>query len=318
VSNEKAFFRYIRGELLNGFYIRKLNLVANTLSSMSLLKAELLYWMKVHFTTDSETFPMRHRDIKGIGQVCGILSYIGLSGFLLGWFRFSESFIYGDKNRSERGLLVQETGELEYVRLENDTYPTDISTIATGKLPDAKRMSLIPDGTPPVGYIWGEQTIALLENGMINEDLLHPTPQEGYVFDPVTEKWEWDPVDPLEEAPIYAPWYGDKYMALARNYPNDVVLSDSLMLYSIEAHQKIKYNGLGFIYLFEITTTMVYDLIEDLKIELLEADSVWFYKMTFTRIEENFPLDDGWGRFSAWLYLVQSKYPFIQFNESGV
>ena len=70
-------------------------------------------------------------------------------------------------------------------------------------------------------------------------------------------------------------------------------------------------------YLFEITEGMIPDLIEDLKIELLEASDVYYYKMTFTRIEDAFGVDDGWGRFSAWLYLVQSKYPFIQFNETG-
>ena len=47
----KAFFRYIRGELLNGFYVRKLNLLANNLVSMSGLKNELLYWMSFQFDT---------------------------------------------------------------------------------------------------------------------------------------------------------------------------------------------------------------------------------------------------------------------------
>jgi len=52
----------------------------------------------------------------------------------------------------------------------------------------------------------------------------------------------------------------------------------------------------------------------------LETDpgEVWYYKMTFTRIENNFSIDDGWGRFAIWNYFVQSKYPFIQFTEDGI
>ena len=313
-ESTKAFFRYIRGELLNGFYIRKLNLVANGLNSVSLLRAEFMYWISVRFNVSTDFFPMRHRDIKGIGQVAGVLSLRGLSGFLDGWFRLSESYIVGTRNRSERGLLLQETGEMEYQRLDQDDYPSDISILATAVLPGAKRMSLIPDGIEPVGYLYGDDEDVLLENGMVNEEYLHETPPVGYEYNTETGKWEWT----LEtEAPIYAPWYGNQYMALAMSFPLTVTLSDELMLFLIEAHQKVKYNGLGFMYLFEITETMVSDLIEDLKIELLESSGVYFYKMTFTRLEDQFTVDDGWGRFSAWLYLVQSKYPFIQFNETG-
>ena len=311
----KAFFRYIRGELLNGFYIRKLNLVANGLNSISLLKSEFLYWLNVQFEVKTDFYPIKHKDLKGIGQVAGVLSLRGLSGFLDGWFRLSESYIVGTRNRSERGLLLQETGELEYQRLDQDDYPSDISILATAVLPNAKRMSLIPDGIEPVGYIYGDDEDVLLENGMVNEEYLHATPPTGYVLNTETNKWEWT-LSP-DPALIYAPWYGNQYMALAMSFPLTVTLSDELMLFLISAHQKIKYNGLGFMYLFEITETMVYDLIEDLKIELLESSSVYFYKMTFTRLEDQFTVDDGWGRFSAWLYLVQSKYPFIQFNETG-
>ena len=310
----KAFFRYVRGELLNGYYIRKLNLVANSLNSISILKTEFLYWMNVQFEVKTELFPIKHKDLKGIGQVAGVLSLQGLSGFLNGWFRLSESYLVGTKNRSERGLLLQETGELEYQRLNQDEYSSDISILATSVLPAAKRMSLIPDGIEPVGYIYGDAENVLLENGMINEDYLHATPPTGYVLNETTGKWEWTLTS---DAPIYAPWYGNQYMALAMSFPLTVTLSDELLLFLIEAHQKVKYNGLGIMYLFEITEGMIPDLIEDLKIELLEASDVYYYKMTFTRIEDAFGVDDGWGRFSAWLYLVQSKYPFIQFNETG-
>ena len=148
----KAFFRYIRGELLNGFYVRKLNLLANNLVSMSGLKNELLYWMSFQFDTQAEKYPIRHDDLKGIAQVAGILSVRGATGFLPGWFRLSESYIVASKNRSERGLLNQETGELEYVRTALDDYPTDISTMAT----DGLRMALIPEGAEPIGYVWGD------------------------------------------------------------------------------------------------------------------------------------------------------------------
>jgi hypothetical protein len=313
----KAFFRYLRGELLNGFYIRKLNLLPNIIGSMSVLKEELLYGLHFQFKVDTDYFPIRHRDLKGIGQVAGMLSVRGLSGFLNGWFRLSESFVSGNRNRSERGLLNQETGELEYVRLEYDDYPSDISVLATATLPDTKRMSLIPDNTPVVGYVYGDAAEVLLDNGMMNPDFLHETPPTGYVLNPVTNKWDWPFDYQTNPPPIYAPWYGDQYMALAMGQSVTVTLSDELMLYSIAAHQKVKYNGLGLMYLFEITQEMVFNVVEDLKIELRSASGVYYYKLTFTILTANLPIDDGWGRFSAWLYLIQSKYPFIQFNESG-
>lgn len=314
----KAFFRHLRGELLNGFYIRKLNLVANNLPSISTLKIELLYWLNVQFTTQSETYPIRNADLKGIAQVAGILSIRGVSGFLLGWFRLSESYLVAEKQRSERGLQRQTSGELEYVRTDQDEYPTDISTIATDEL----RQSLISDGIEPIGYIWGDSTEAILETGMVDERFLHDTPPDGYLFDEIKNQWYW-PLDyQTDPPPIFAPWYGNQFLALANSYPLTTTLSDDLLMYLFLAQQRIKYNGLGIIYLIEATTEMIPDLIEDLKIELLDANAgteyhTWYYKITFTRLEENFGNNDGWGRFSAWSYFVQSKYPFIQFNETG-
>lgn len=318
----KAFFRYLRGELLNGFYIRKLNLVANNLPSLSTLKTELLYWMNVQFDTQDEDYPIRKTDLKGIVQVAGILSIRGVSGRLLGWFRLSESYLVAEKQRSERGLLRQSSGELEYVRTEQDEYPTDISTLATSTLPDALRQALIPDGTVPIGFIWGDAAEVMLENGMLDEQYLHETPPEGYLFDEGTGEWYW-PLDyQTDPPPIYAPWYGNQFLALANSYPLTTTLSDDLLMFLFLAQQRIKYNGLGLLYLFEATTEMIPDLITDLKLELLDANAgteyhTWYYKMTFTRVEENFNVDDGWGRFSAWNYFIQSKYPFIQFNETG-
>lgn len=312
----KAFFRYIRGELLNGYYLRKLNLFANTLPSIDSVKEEFLYWMNFQFDTQAEEYPIRYSDLKGIAQVAGILSIRGATGFLPGWFRLSESFVVNGKERSERGLLDQESGDLEYVRVLIDEYETDIETIAT----DGLRMSLIPEGAEPVGYVWGDATSAILETGKISPGVLHEFPPDGYELNPVTGKWVW----PFETpAPIYAAWYGDKFLPLAESYPLIVSLPDMLFESLIEAQQRIKYNGLGLIYILTISETMVSDLITDLKIELLDAfegtgEHTWYYKMTFTRIEENFGIEDGWGRFSAWKYFIESKYPFIQFNEAGV
>ena len=74
---------------------------------------------------------------------------------------------------------------------------------------------------------------------------------------------------------------------------------------------------------FSFYVALVSDLIGNLKIELLDAyegmgSHIWYYKMTFDRNEENFGEEDGWGRFSAWKYFVESKYPYIQFNEAGI
>ena len=315
----KSFFRYIRGELLNGFYIRRLNLLANGLPSLEKVKAEFLYWLNFQFDTKDANYPIRHADLKGIAQTAGILGIRGATGFLPGWFRLSESYIVASKERSERGLVDQDLGEMKYVRTLLDTYPDDISTIAT----DGLRMSLIPADAEPVGYIWGEGTEAILETGKINEGLLHEFPPDGYVLDPVTHKYYWPFDYSVTPPPIYATWYGDKYLPLANSYPLIITLPDMLFEELIEIHQKIKYNGLGVLYLLEITEVLIPDLIYNMQIELLDAFAstgthTWYYKMTFSRHEEKFGENDGWGRFSAWKYFIESKYPFIQFNEAGV
>jgi hypothetical protein len=314
----KAFFRYLRGELMNGFYIRKLNLVADKLDSMSLLKTELLYWMNVKFGSEFTEYPMRDADLKGIAQVAGILSIRGASAFLLGWFRMTESFIVGGKQRSERGMLDQNTGDTAYIRTSNDTYPTDISTDATEEL----RMSLIPDGTEPIGYVWGDNASVILESGMVDEAMLHLTPPEGYLLDPTTHKWYWPFDYQVSNPPIYAPWYGNEYLPLAASYPMTVALPDNFLEFLLRMQQSIKFNGISLVHIFDATSEMVYDLVEDLKIELIDGFPgsgyhSWYYKMTFTKLEDNFSINNGWSRFAAWAYFIQSKYPFIKFNESG-
>jgi hypothetical protein len=315
VDLTKAFFRYLRGELLNGFYIRKLNLFVNKLSSLEALKAELLYWLHVQFNEKTGLNVMRDKDVEGIAQVAGILSVRGLTDFLIGWFRLSESHIVGGKERSERGLLDQEAAEMVYVRTAQDSYASDIATIAT----DALRMSLIPDGIEPIGYIYGDLAGVLLDTGKINTNFLRVTPPTGYERDPVTNKWTWTLQSP---APIYAPWYGDKFMALTTTYFSLVELPDTLLTYLFSAQQRIKYNGLGLYYLLEATTEIIPDLITDLKIEILDgfehtSHHAWYYRLTFTRLDYNFSVLNGWVRFAAWAYFVRSKFPLIQFNDTG-
>jgi len=320
---EKAFFRYIRGELLNGYYIRKLNLVSNKLGSLLNLKLEILYWMNAKFTLKRELNSLRDKDLAGIAQVAGVLSVRGITDFMAGWFRLSESRVVGTKERSERGLFDQEDGELVYMRTTQDTYPDDIATLAT----DALRMSLIPDGTEPTGYVWGDSAAVLLDTGRINQYLLHETPPAGYTLNVVTNKWEWPyeyPYDGPGESvpPTYAPWYGDEFMALTTTYFAIVNLPDDLMAFLLYAQQMIKYNGLGIFYLLSATTEIIPDLVKDMKLELTEGyiseeSSVWYYKLTFTTIDENFAANNGWIRFAAWAYFIKSKYPFIQFNNTG-
>jgi len=314
----KAFFRYLRGELLNGFYIRKMNLIADKLLSMSELKAELLYWMNAQFNEKTGFNILRESDLKGIAQVAGVLSVRGLTDFLVGWFRLSESFVVKGKERSERGLLNQTSGLLEYVRTDLDTYVTDISTIAT----DMLRMSLIPEGEEPIGYVWGDSAAILLETGKVNEDLLRLTPPVGYTYNSTTHIWEWKDEYPYtgpgeSVPPLYAPWYGDKYLPLTASYFMQVALPDNILTYLLQTHQMIKYNGLGLRYLLEATAEIIPDLITDLKIELAEEFSSWHHKMTFTRNEYNFSVNSGWIRFAAWGYFVRSKFPFIQFDDTG-
>ena len=310
----KAFFRYLRGELLNGYYIRALNLVSNNLPSIEDLKVELLYWLNVVADVNDPDYPIRREDLRGMAQVAGVLSIRGLSGFLKGWFRLSESTIVSGTEYSNRGLLNQETGRLEYI---TDPLPEDISTLATNDL----RMPLIPEGAVPIGYVWNSDGSVMTDEGKIDYSKLHTTPPDGYVQD-IEGKWYW-PLDPVEyPAPAYSPYFGNQYLSLTSSFPMVVELTDDILQLIFVYHQKIKKGGPAILYIFELTDAIIPDLISDLKIELLDAfdivsEHVYYYKMTFNRDKPAFEENDGWGRFSAWAYFIQSKYPFINFSESG-
>lgn len=313
----KAFFRYQRGELLNGFYIRVLTVCVNKLPSIESLKTEFLYWLNVVLDVNDENYPIRSEDLKGIAQVAGVLTIRGLSGFLKGWFRLSESHIVDEHEYSDRGLLNQESGRLEYVRTDSPTHDTDISTLATENL----RMPLIPEGAVPIGYVWDANTSIMTDDGKIDLSILHVRPPDGYIQD--TEgKWYW-PFDPSVSPPVrYTPYFGNQYLSLASSFPMIVSLSDSILQLILFYHQRIKKNGPMLLYIFEVTKALVPDLISEFKIELLDAyeivsEHVFYYKLTFTRNNLAFEYNNGWGRFSAWSYFIQSKYPMINFNENG-
>jgi len=313
----KAFFRHQRGELLNGYYIRHLNNVPNSLLSIADLKAELLYWLNVTFDVADPAYPLRYSDLRSIAQVAGVLSIRGLSGFLRGWFRLSESHIVDGNEYSDRGLLNQELGDLEYFRTDAPTHTTDISTIAT----EEYRMALIPEGAVPIGFAYDSDGTIMSDEGMIDLENLHVTPPTGYVQD-INGKWYW-PLDPVEfPPPSYTPYYGNQYLSLASSYPMIVPLSEDILQTILIYHQKIKKTGPMLLYIFEITEALIPDLISDLEIELLDAfvyvgEHVYYYALTFTRQNLNFELNKGWGRFAAWAYFIQSKYPLINFNENG-
>ena len=314
----KAFFRYLRGELLNGFYIRKLNLLVNQLKSLEALKVELLYWMNVQFNEKTGFNVLREADTKGIAQIAGLLSIRGLTDFLVGWVTLSESHIISGKERSERGLFNQNTASLEYVRTDVDTYSTDIETAAT----DYLRMCLIPNGQEPIGYVYGDVAAILTDSGKVPEVFLYAAPPLGYEFNETTQQWYW-PLDfSVNPPPLYAPWYGDKFLPLTTTNFINVALPDNLLTYLLQVHQMIKFNGLGLMYLFEATAEIIPDLITDLKLEMIDGFGTtgftsWHLKLTFTRLEYNFSTKNGWMRFAAWGYFLRSKYPFLQFTETG-
>lgn len=289
-------------------------MLVNKIPSLETLKTELLYWLKVVFDVSDPDYPIREADLKGIAQVAGVLSIRGLSGFLIGWFRLSESTIVEGDEYSHRGLLNQTTGATDYIA---SATPADISTLATDDL----RMPLIPEGAVPLGYKWDSDGTLLSEEGKLDLSKLHLTPPEGYVQD-IEGNWYW-PLDPIEfPPPSYAPYYGNQFLSLASSYPMVVTLDPSVFQTILEYHQKIKANGPVLRYLFEITEALVSDLISDLEVNIVDAfelvgEHVYYTKITFTRGTEGFDNNDGWGRFSAWAYFIQSKYPLINFTETG-
>jgi len=345
----KAFFRYLRGELLNGFYIKALNLLPNKLKSLFSVKEELMYWVHVKFKIQGDvddeiyttTFPITFKHLQDIAWVAGVINFRGLQGFTTGMFRLVESHIVpappdgyepwgtippGSHEYSDRALFDQVVQTNIYERTDQNVYDTDITELTIINFPDEIiRSFFVPwrlnddytpdlnsDFTPkpilPVGFVYGEASLVqnIDPNGMIPDTALHPDIPPKDTFFPYAQR-------------TYGPWYGDKYLPLFEDKSAFAAFDELLLYYLLIAHQKIKFNGLGLLYLLQMTEILVKNVISNLQIKIVDnygliSQHIYRYELVFDI--NTVALSDVavWSKFAVWEFFIRSKYPYIHYD----
>jgi hypothetical protein len=138
---------------------------------------------------------------------------------------------------------------------------------------------------------------------MLLPDALHPAPPDPFV------------IGGQQLQPAYTPYFGDEYLPLAEDTFTEVPFGIELMYWILLAHQRIKYNGLGLIHIFDLTEKVVGDIVSNVNLEIINdpevSHDVWHYKMTFDINKPALQVNDGWGRMSIWRFFMVTKYPYI-------
>jgi hypothetical protein len=148
----------------------------------------------------------------------------------------------GEKERSERGLFDMFQDMMIYVRGEQDEYPDDIVNEATDRL----RMTHVPDGTVPQGYVAYGTDLYDGEGNIIWENLLPEPPGDGT---PCT------------------PWYGEKFLVFEHSYETGDFLNATLLKALFELMQRIRRRGPTLDLLLQMTEVIGGGYIKDLSLE---------------------------------------------------
>lgn len=219
----KEIFRYLRGEL-NGFYLRKLQDTMN--SFVSEVKDLFAYFKNMQFNLQAMTTD----DIYNLGKFAGVflpsLSY----GDLFGAFKMTDSHIVNGQERSERGLLNRETEAFDFFHLEEETYDTDINTLATSDM----KSSLVGTETE-IGYISSEEEDVLDAEGNVKNSAVLPTAPSGVA---------------------YTEFYGNQFTFLAEMKLDKRNISIRLFYPLLKIMQNIRYNGASIATLVDVFETL--------------------------------------------------------------
>jgi hypothetical protein len=284
----KLPFRFHRGEI-NGFFLLRLATFLNF--AIAGIVEEIVYWANVQFkvvveVSNSIEMPMRDADIIGIGVVAGVFPLVMTGGAWAGAVLLTESHVVGGQDRSERGLYNTVTETFEFKQVDNDTYPADISTLATPAL----KSTLVPAGTAVVGYVAAGTPLYDLYGAVIWANVLS-TPPSGVAYD------------------IF---YGENYLTLSSDALVVAGMPIELVKALIEAMQRIRYNGPTIKSLFYVTELLCGALISDINITR-SVDNT-HYVMAYA-IDLSIIIDNKLAVINAWKQVVKSKFKIFELSE---
>ena len=276
-------FRFYRGEL-NGYYILKVLLSRNDAAAPII--DEYIYQALMSFALEGQTsggkLPIREEDLHGIAQFAGILSPIQYAQNNLGSIVFSASDKVGGVQYSERGLFSMLTGKFVYVRESTGAFSTDIEAQASSDL----RMSMVPEGTVPLGYVAYGTDIFDASGNFIPENLLSSPPGGGV---------------------HYEEYYGDKFLTLENTFnPVLAVMSAEVFMAYYQCIVQMRQKGPSIAAILELAQILCQGYIHN--IELVATD---FYYTLYYDLDESIELINPIGALNSWLSVISKRFKNI-------
>lgn len=282
----KKVFRHLRGEI-NGFYLSNLH---NSLNELIKEDTDFLRDLKnMVFKNTEDTvnieYPISEKDLKGIGVIAGgFLPRIGADSFN-GSLRFTNSYVVNGTEYSERGLFDTEEESFNFVRTDEQSYATDINTLATNK----ERSSIAGDNNTVIGYLPSGVDI-IKDDGTIDLTKILS--------------------EPPEDSPYYE-FYGTEFLYLSEGNTVYAQMSRTLYLELIKSLQWIRYNGSSLSSMCKIINILCPEF---LKIESIDWSN-GHYGVVSCSIDEEYVLELKQARVATLLYFMQIKFPQFIFIE---
>ena len=281
----KKLFRFLRGEL-NGFYIKNISYCLNNVTKD--IESLFSYFWLMQFKNSTDVtvneLPISEQDLLGIGRFAGIFMPTVKADSISGSIRLSNPHIVGGINYSERGLFERYREDWTYFRTNQNTYTTDISTLASRD----RQAGFVPEGQPILGYI--EEGVNMFdENGYIIESLILPSPPVGKA---------------------YSPYYGEKFMHLSEVFTIIQELGYDTYMLLFTNMQYIRYNGVNIRSFLRITEILVSDYVENITIEAYTTR----YIVEYTLNHES-EIDNRIERLFAWQYIIKQTYKLFVLQE---
>jgi hypothetical protein len=270
----KALFRFLRGEL-NGYYVTQINALMNKTTES--IKKMLVDTKRMQF--DLQTMPAQ--TLYDIGTFAGVYLLRLSAGEAYGAMRMTESHIVNEQERSERGLLERSTEQFTFEHTEQDSYDTDINTLATSD----KRSGLTGDEEVQ-GYISSDSSNVIDENGNVNPDVILSVP-------------------PADVA--YSEFYGNQFMFLSEQTQLLKEINPVLFIELYKVMQYIRYNGVNIKSFAQMVSIVCPDgLVKIQDITKREGQAV--FEVTYA-YDGSVEIDVPQQRLSMLEYLTLLKFP---------
>jgi len=275
----KQPFRYFRGEF-NGYYLYKLVTCTNYAVGDILdeLIYQILHQWKLEDEASSDEMFIRDEDIFNIAKIGGFYQTYAYGVSSYGSVYFTPSHIVDAQERSERGLFDMDTKQFCFIHTQFSDYDNDIINEASNTL----RISLVPEGRSPVGYLPSGSDLYTEEGEIIWENLLSEPPNDG--------------------SP-YTPFYGEEFLTHEEFFRKETFLTIKIFKLLFECLQQIRYNGPSMASFLEITSTLCEKYIYD-----IEVISFGRFFIVYYSIDNSLALSDKDQRFSAWQKICKQKF----------